>query len=162
MDIEFNKYRRQVLMNSLIYFSSPLSNPGLSGFSPFLLYISVLSLFIRLPSKPIPSRVLWWLSGKEPACRCRRCGLDSWVRKIPWTRKWQSTPVFLPGEFHEQRSVGGYSPWGLKESDLTDQLICSQSWTWLHSWSMTKGTRYMLFSLNHKLSFLLNFFKYYH
>ena len=44
-----------------------------------------------------------WLSGKEPACQHRRhksCGFDPWVRKIPWQRKWQLTPVFLPGESH--------------------------------------------------------------
>ena len=59
-------------------------------------------------------------SGKEPACQCRghrRCWLDPWVRKIPWRRKWQPTPVFLPGESHEQRNLVGYSPWGRKESD---------------------------------------------
>ena len=44
----------------------------------------------------------------------------SWVRKIPWRRKWQPTPVFLPGESHGQRSVVGYSPWGHKESDTTE------------------------------------------
>ena len=52
-------------------------------------------------------------SGKEPACQCRRPkreGFDPWVRKIPWRRAWQSTPVFLPGEFHGQRSLVGYSP----------------------------------------------------
>ena len=38
----------------------------------------------------------WWLSGKEPACQCRRRGFDPWVRKIPWERKWQPTPVILP------------------------------------------------------------------
>ena len=37
---------------------------------------------------------------------------DPWVRKIPWRRKWQPTPVFLPGKSHGQRSLGGYSPWG--------------------------------------------------
>ena len=59
---------------------------------------------------------------KEPACQCRghkRLGFDPWVGKIPWRRKWQPTPVFLPGEFHGQRSLVGYSPWGCKESDLT-------------------------------------------
>lgn len=35
-------------------------------------------------------------------------------------RKWQPTPEFLPGEFHEQRSLVGYSPWGRKESDMTE------------------------------------------
>ena len=48
---------------------------------------------------------------------CRRPGFDPWVRKIPWRRKWQSTPVFLPGESH-----GWRSPWGRKESDTTEQL----------------------------------------
>ena len=46
-------------------------------------------------------------SGKEPACQCgrrKRCGFDPWVGKIPWRRKWQLTPVFLPGESHGQRS----------------------------------------------------------
>ena len=45
---------------------------------------------------------------------------DLWVRKIPWRRKWQPTPVILPGEFHGQRSLAGYSPWGHKESDTTE------------------------------------------
>jgi len=47
--------------------------------------------------------------------RCiRRCGFDPWVEKIPWRRKWQPTPVFLPGESHGQRSLEGYSLWGPK------------------------------------------------
>ena len=40
----------------------------------------------------------WWLSGKEPACQCRRCKFDSWVGNIPWRRKWQLILVFLPGK----------------------------------------------------------------
>ena len=50
---------------------------------------------------------------------CRRLKgyrFDPWVRKIPWRRKWQLTPVFLPGKSHGQRSLVGYSPWGQKES----------------------------------------------
>ena len=47
---------------------------------------------------------------------------DPWVRKIPKRRKWQPTPVFLPGEFHGQRNLEGYSPWGHKVSDTTEQL----------------------------------------
>ena len=51
---------------------------------------------------------------------------ETWVRslskKIPWRRKWLSTPVFLPGEFHGLRSLVDYSPWGRKESDMTEQL----------------------------------------
>ena len=47
-------------------------------------------------------------------------GLDPWVRKIPWRRAWQPSPVFLAEESHEQRSLAGYSPWGCKESDTTE------------------------------------------
>ena len=64
-------------------------------------------------------------SGKEPTCQCRRgkrCGFDPWVRKIPWRRAWQPTPVFLPGESHKQRSLVGYRPWGPKESGTTEPL----------------------------------------
>ena len=42
--------------------------------------------------------------------------------KIPWSRKWEPTPVFLPGESHGQRNLAGYSPWGRKESDTTERL----------------------------------------
>ena len=64
-----------------------------------------------------------WLSGKESTRQrrsCRRPGFDPWVRKIPWRRKWQSTPVFWPGESHGQRSLVGYSLWDRKESDMTE------------------------------------------
>ena len=40
---------------------------------------------------------------------------------MPWRRKWQPTPVFLPGKSHGQRSLEGYSPWGHKESDRTEK-----------------------------------------
>ena len=50
--------------------------------------------------------------GKASAClRCGRPGFNPWVGKIPWRRKWQSTPVLLPGKSHGQRSLVGYSPW---------------------------------------------------
>ena len=52
-------------------------------------------------------------------------GLIPEVRKIPWRRAWQPTPVFSPGEFHGQRSLVGYSPWGCKESDTTETTLQS-------------------------------------
>jgi len=52
---------------------------------------------------------------------CRKHGFSPWVRKIPWRRAWQPTPVFLPGESHGQRSLEDYSPWGCKESDTTEE-----------------------------------------
>ena len=54
--------------------------------------------------------------------QCGRPGFDPWVRKIPWRREWQHTPVFLPEEFHGQGSLAGYSSGGYKELDTTEQL----------------------------------------
>ena len=64
-----------------------------------------------------------WLSGKESACQCRRGrrrGFSPWVGRIPWRRRWHPTPVFLPGQFHGQRSPMGHSPWGHKEPDTAE------------------------------------------
>ena len=58
-----------------------------------------------------------WLNGKMSM---QETGFDPWVRKIPWKRKWQPIPVSLPGKFHKQRSLAGYSPWGHKASDTTE------------------------------------------
>ena len=57
---------------------------------------------------------------KNHACQCRKGRFDPWVGKIPWTRAWQPTPAFLPEKSYGQRSLMGYSPWGLKESDTTE------------------------------------------
>ena len=51
-----------------------------------------------------------------------RLSLNPWIEKILWRRKWQSTPVFLPGEFHGQGILVGYSPWSCKVLDTTEQL----------------------------------------
>ena len=70
-------------------------------------------------------------SGKEPACqcrRCKRCGFDPWVGKIPWSRKWQPTLVFLPGKSRGPRGLIGYSPWGHRGSDTTERLSTHIAW----------------------------------
>ena len=57
-------------------------------------------------------------NGKETICQCRRHKRrrsDPWVRKIPWGKTWQPTPVFLPREPHGQRSLAGYRLWGCRE-----------------------------------------------
>ena len=67
----------------------------------------------------------WW---KRPAGQCRRrkrCGFCPWIVKVPRTRAWQPAPVFLPGEFQGQGILVGYSPWGHKELDTTEQLTLS-------------------------------------
>ena len=62
-------------------------------------------------------------SKKKKNLQCRRSGFhDPWIWKIPWSREWQHIQVFLPGKFHGQRSLVGYSPWGHKESDTTERL----------------------------------------
>ena len=58
----------------------------------------------------------WWLRWLSVCLQCRRPGFNSWVRKVLWRRKWQSTPALLPGKFHGRRSLIGYSPWGHRES----------------------------------------------
>ena len=68
--------------------------------------------------------------GSEGKClQCRRPGFDPWVRKIPWRRKWQPTPVSLPEESHGQRSLVGYSPRDRKESDTTERLHFHFVWS---------------------------------
>ena len=68
------------------------------------------SFWIRLPR---------WLSGKRTHLQCRRCGFNPWVWKIPWRRRWQPTPVFLPGKSHGQRSLReGLQPLGSKRAGL--------------------------------------------
>ena len=54
--------------------------------------------------------------------RHKRHGFTPRVGKIPRSRKWQPTPLFLPGKFHGNMNLAGYSPWGLKVSDMTEQL----------------------------------------
>ena len=83
-----------------------------------------LKVKVRGSAKPIPNRranlsasslslgLCRWLSGKEPTCQYRRPGLNPWVGKTPWSRKWQPIPVFLPEKFQGQRNLMGYGPWG--------------------------------------------------
>ena len=79
----------------------------------------------------------WWLSGKESACRYLRWGFHPWAGKIPRRRKWQPTPVFLPGKFHGQRSLGGCSLWGPRIG---------------HNWACMNAALYSAFWLKHLLT----------
>ena len=77
------------------------------------IYIYFFKLRYRLP---------WWLRRQSICLQCGRPRFEPWVGKIHWRRKWQSTPVSLPGKSHGQRSLVGYSPWGRKESDTTKRI----------------------------------------
>ena len=59
----------------------------------------------------------WWFRDKESNCNA---GLIPGLVRSPWRRKWQPTPVLLPAQSRGQRSLAGYSPWGQKESDMTE------------------------------------------
>ena len=85
--------------------------------------------FTHLSSIIMLQGLLWWLSGKEPACQYRRQGFDPWVQKIPWRRKWQPILVFLSGKCHGQRNLAGYNPWGSKrvERNLLNSNIMFQA-----------------------------------
>ena len=102
---------------------------GLSSLASSIQYWSVVSSalnhFLLLNSIPLYryARLPRWYSGKESACQCRRLkrhGFCPSLKKIPWRRKRQPTPVFLPEKFHGQRSLAGYSPWGYNELDKTE------------------------------------------
>ena len=72
-------------------------------------------LMLKLHLNPALIILPGWHSGKESVCqyrRCKRCGFDSWVGKMPWRRKWQPTPVFLPGKSHGQRRLAGSKSMG--------------------------------------------------
>ena len=78
---------------------------------------------------------------------------ETWIRSLgwedPWRRAWQPTPVFLPGEFHGQRSLVGYSPWGRKESDTTERLILLLLQGCLRNLSSSKTAFYSPGNLTH-------------
>ena len=93
---------------------------------PFItLYNHFLGINFKITCKHLNIGLPRCCNGKESTCPCRRrkrCGFDPWVRKIPWSRKWQLAPVFLPGKFHGQRRLLAYGPWGRRKSDMTDHI----------------------------------------
>ena len=103
------------------------SNPGLLHYRQILYQrdhkgspYSTIYMYIYI-SSGFPGSI----SDKKPSCqysRLKRRGFDLWIGKIPWNRKWQPALVFLPGKFHGQRSLAGYSPCGHKELEMTEQL----------------------------------------
>ena len=103
-------------ITSFLVMTSFLVDQG-TGFSESLTQLK--SDKTKAQSGPIPSsRLQRHLSGEESACQCRRLGFHpSW--EDPWRRKWQLTPVFLPGKSHGWRRLADYSPWGHKKLSTT-------------------------------------------
>ena len=69
-----------------------------------------------------PSLLVQMIKIHLPMQKMQEMLAQPWVGKTPWRRKWQPTPVFLPGKSHGQRSLMGYSPWSCKESDTAERL----------------------------------------
>ena len=104
---------------------------------PCILYCSSIS---STRKRQHNSRLPRWCSGKEPACqgrRCRRRWFDPRLGKIPWRRKWQPSPVFLPGASCGQRSLMGYSPWGDKRVGH-DSALDTRALLWFQWASLNK------------------------
>ena len=128
-----------------------------------LLYWLCQSLWLRGSNKLWK---FWWLSGEESACQCRRHWFDPWIGKISWKRKWQPTPVVLPGKSHGQRNVASCSPWGwkrvghnwvTKQQQITLILCCMYYYIliipllWLNKFYGNKGYIYLcVFRINIK------------
>ena len=97
-----------------------------------------------------------WHSGKESACQCRknkRRGFNSWVKKIPWRRKWQPAPVFLTGESYGQRSLVGYSHGVVRVwHDWATEHIHTHTHTHTYAWNpfpiTWSGTELSFFPFN--------------
>ena len=82
----------------------------------------------------LASQVAQWCRITCQYRRHRRCGFDARVRKMPWQRKWQPTPIFLPGKSPGKGSLVSSSPWGRKESDTTlKRLNISSIFSFLRS-----------------------------
>ena len=88
------------------------------------IYMNQFAIHLKLTWHCKSIRFQYGSVGKESAHNAgnRRFRFDPWVRKIPWRRKWQLTPVFLPEKSHGQRRLAVYSPKGQKELDTTEPL----------------------------------------
>ena len=105
----------RILERIAIPSSGDLPEQGIEPGSPVL---QADSLPAEPPGKPVTEYILTLISNSINRSMHTSYGFDPWVRKIPWRSKWQLTSGFLPGKFHGQRSLEGYSLWGREESDM--------------------------------------------
>ena len=87
-------------------------------------------------TRAVKNGLPWWLSGKESPWKCRGHEFYLWVWKIPWRKRWQHIPVFLPGKSRGQRSLVGYSPWDCKRvkhhlvTEQQQRIFVAQNVSW--------------------------------
>ena len=113
----FNSCNEESCINMLLLLLSRFSRVRLCATPQTAAHQALLSLGFSRQEHwsrlPFPSPMASLVAQNLPRFRSPR--FDPWVRKIPWKREWQSTTVFLPGGFHGQSSLAGYSPWGHKK-----------------------------------------------
>ena len=94
-------------------------SPGISWLLTFVLIVPGGTYFLQFSIGILSPKN----HQQEPTCqrrRGKRCRFNCWVGKIPWRRKWQFSPIFLPGKFHGERSLVGYCLWEHRELDMTE------------------------------------------
>ena len=99
-----------------------------------------------------------WLRQWRICLQCRRPRFDPWVGKFSCKREWLLNPVFLPREFHGQKILGDYSPWGCKELDTTEWLTLSYKTYHIHNIHVTHTYNiyiktYYIYIINYIISF---------
>ena len=111
-----------------------LSSPCKQFPASFSLLLRLRQVSLALFLSPRPDvGLLGWLSSEGSACqgrRHKRCRFDQWAGKIPWRRRWQLTPVFLPGKSYEWSSLVGSSSWGHKSIRSNSAIEQQQQWIW--------------------------------
>ena len=115
-----NSFITKMFMNKTV----TQSNETTLKYRLYIVGTEQISLFV--------SELPWWLSGKESICQCRRYGFNSLVGKISWRRKWQPTPIFLPGKPHRQVSLVGGSPWVTAQQLNNDNIVVNGAITQMY------------------------------
>ena len=130
-----------LLLREALSFKSVSKHTACSGGRPFLFLEHFLGTHsFKDSSGKRVSLVTQMVKHPPPV---RETGFDPWVRKIPWRRKCQPTPVLLSGKFHGWRSLVGYSPWGCKELDTAEglQFLFRKEGNQYHTLKMYKNVR---------------------
>ena len=110
-----------------------ISSLGTSYYQTSTVVLYVMWLLVAQTAKNLPVTQETWV--------------QSLVGTIPWRRKWQPTPIFLPGKFHVQTTLVSYSPWGCEESHTTEQLkhTCTHTRTCTHTYTHTHTHMWFLY-----------------
>ena len=140
-----------VILKRVSHLSSPQFQTNISSFILPVLIHWVFIIILELSPNYAFSGLLWCLKWLGTCLQYRRPGFCPWIGKIPWKRKWQPTPVFLPGEFHGQRNWWAIVD-GVAESDTTEWLVYTHMKTRFFSFAVQIVSA---LALSHRFIFLL-------